>query len=117
MAYSGVLLSYNHSISFPSFRFTVEVLSLGSPTRARIVTTQMLDREDVDTYRLTIVGGDRTSSPLSSTVSVTISLLDLNDDPPTFDQSMWVFELIENINSAMVVNFNVRKKLCVYGED
>lgn len=85
---------------------------MGIPTRARIVTTQVLDREDVNTYHLMLVGGDRTSSPVSSTVSVTISLIDLNDASPTFDQSTWVFELNENNDNALVFNFNVCKNEC-----
>lgn len=85
----------------------MEVLNLGNPTRARILTTQMLDREDIETYQLTLMGGDRTNSPLSSTVPVTISLGDLNDNAPVFSQPSWVFSLSENTNSALIVTFNV----------
>lgn len=90
-------------------RFVVEVLNLGNPTRARILTTQMLDREDIATYQLTLVGEDRTSTPLSSIVPVTISLGDLNDNSPVFSQPSWVFDINENINSALIVTFNVRE--------
>jgi hypothetical protein len=100
---------FPHNCLFP--RFTVEVLSVGNPTRARILTTQVLDREDVSTYLLTIVGRDTTTTPVSSTVSVRISLSDVNDDAPTFAQPSWVFQLNENINSALVMNFNVCKKI------
>lgn len=96
-------------------RFTVEVLTIGNPTRARILTTQVLDREEVNTYRLTLVGRDTSSFPVSSSVTVTISLCDLNDDAPVFDQPSWVFDLNENINSALIMNFNVRiKKLMLF---
>ena len=95
-----------------SCRFSVEVLALGNPTRARIITTQMLDREDIDTYQLTLIGEDRGVSPLSSSALVTISLLDINDNAPVFSQPSQTFNLLENTINTALMDFNVSKSRC-----
>lgn len=87
----------------------MEVLAIGNPTRARIITTQMLDREEIDTYQLTLIGEDRGISPLSSSALVTISLLDVNDNAPVFGQPSWNFNLLENTISTAIMDFNVSK--------
>lgn len=84
------------------------MLSRGNPTQARLLTTQVLDREEQDTYQLSLVGQDRGNPPLSSSVLITISLLDVNDNPPLFSQPSWSFNLAENINNALIMDFNVK---------
>ena len=88
-------------------RFVVEVLSRGDPTTATILTTQSLDREDVDVYQLPLLSMDMGSPPLSSLTTVTVSLRDVNDNVPLFSQPSFTFNLNENINSALVTDFNV----------
>ena len=56
----------------------------------------ILDRESVDRYELTVVVTDNGSPPLFSTVNVTISILDANDEPPTFSQPSYTISVNES---------------------
>uniref|UniRef100_A0A8C9UXP7 FAT atypical cadherin 2 n=1 Tax=Scleropages formosus TaxID=113540 RepID=A0A8C9UXP7_SCLFO len=52
-----------------------------------IRTSSRLDREEVTHYSLTIQAADRGDPPLSTAVQVTITVLDVNDNAPTFSQT------------------------------
>ncbi len=80
---------------------------MGTPTIGQIITTQLLDREDVSLYQLNLVAQDRGSSPLSSSVPLTISISDVNDNSPAFSRPSWTFNLLENTNGTLIVDFNV----------
>uniref|UniRef100_A0A8C9TCT0 FAT atypical cadherin 2 n=1 Tax=Scleropages formosus TaxID=113540 RepID=A0A8C9TCT0_SCLFO len=55
-----------------------------------IRTSSRLDREEVTHYSLTIQAADRGDPPLSTAVQVTITVLDVNDNAPTFSQTTFV---------------------------
>jgi hypothetical protein len=58
-----------------------------------------LDRESVDTYMLTVQASNPLAAPLLSTlISVTLNLLDENDNPPTFNQESYRVAVTTNIN-------------------
>lgn len=88
-------------------RFVVGLVTIGNPTIGQVITTRLLDREDVSLYQLTLVAQDRSSSPLSSTVPLTISILDVNDNSPAFSRPSWTFNLPENTNGTLIMDFNV----------
>lgn len=51
-----------------------------------LVLEQSLDREVRSTYRLTVTASDSGRPwPLSSSVNVTVTVLDVNDNPPVFE--------------------------------
>lgn len=51
-----------------------------------LVLERFLDREVQSTYQVTVRAADRgTPSRLSSFVNVTITILDINDNPPVFE--------------------------------
>ena len=77
------------------------------PARGRIVTTEALDREDISSYQLMLVAADMTTSPLSTSIPLTVSVLDVNDNRPTFERPSWIFSLPENTNGTMIMDFNV----------
>lgn len=81
--------------------------ALSTITRGRISVAQVLDREERELYQLTLVAQDLTSTPLSVSIPVSITVLDTNDNLPTFAQPFWNFSLIENIASAFIMEFNV----------
>lgn len=58
--------------------------------------TGELDREDVSNYTLTIIATDKGEPPLSSSVDVTVMVLDVNDNNPRFSQSIFKVEISEN---------------------
>ena len=68
-------------------------------TRARVYTAQELDREERNSYELTILAEDTTVLPLNDTSSLTITVLDVNDNRPQFGEELFSFEVPEGMLS------------------
>jgi RNA:NAD 2'-phosphotransferase (TPT1/KptA family) len=66
-----------------SGRFEINMMS------GRVSSILELDREDVDSYTLIAMATDAGSLPHSSTVTVTVSVLDANDNSPMFEKSSY----------------------------
>uniref|UniRef100_A0A673AQA4 FAT atypical cadherin 2 n=1 Tax=Sphaeramia orbicularis TaxID=375764 RepID=A0A673AQA4_9TELE len=56
------------------------------PRSGEISIRTALDREEVPHYSLTVQAADEGDPPLSSAVLVTVSVTDVNDNPPVFSQ-------------------------------
>uniref|UniRef100_A0A669F861 Cadherin domain-containing protein n=2 Tax=Oreochromis TaxID=8139 RepID=A0A669F861_ORENI len=61
-----------------------------------LVTTGQLDRELVSDYNITITATDEGSPPLSSSESVQLSVADINDNPPVFEEQSYSAYVSEN---------------------
>ena len=61
-----------------------------------LVTTSELDRELFSVYNLTITATDEGQPPLSSSKSVTLTVADVNDNPPVFDEESYSAYVPEN---------------------
>ncbi|XP_052342974.1 protocadherin gamma-A11-like [Oncorhynchus keta] len=61
-----------------------------------LVTTGELDRELVSDYNITITATDEGSPPLSSSKSVQLSVADVNDNPPVFEEQFYKAHVTEN---------------------
>ncbi|KAM6923454.1 uncharacterized protein FYW49_005896 [Xenentodon cancila] len=61
-----------------------------------LVTTGQLDRELVSDYNITITATDEGSPPLSSSKTVHLSLADINDNPPVFEDQSYSAYVSEN---------------------
>ncbi|XP_076595458.1 protocadherin gamma-A11-like isoform X46 [Chaetodon auriga] len=61
-----------------------------------LVSTGQLDRELVSDYNITITATDEGSPPLSSSKSVQLSLADINDNPPVFEEQSYSAYVSEN---------------------
>ncbi|XP_071264913.1 protocadherin gamma-A11-like [Salvelinus alpinus] len=61
-----------------------------------LVTTGELDRELVSDYNITITATDEGSPPLSSSKSVPLSVADVNDNPPVFEEQSYSAHVTEN---------------------
>ncbi|KAM3867189.1 protocadherin beta-16-like [Diretmus argenteus] len=61
-----------------------------------LVTDSMLDRELHPEYNITVTASDAGSPPLSSLKIITIMVSDINDNPPTFTQSEYNTNVLEN---------------------
>ncbi|XP_036403591.1 protocadherin beta-16-like [Megalops cyprinoides] len=61
-----------------------------------LVTTGELDRELVSDYNITITATDEGSPPLSSSKTVQLSVSDVNDNPPVFDEQSYSAYVCEN---------------------
>uniref|UniRef100_A0A672YJE2 Cadherin domain-containing protein n=1 Tax=Sphaeramia orbicularis TaxID=375764 RepID=A0A672YJE2_9TELE len=61
-----------------------------------LVTTEQLDRELVSDYNITITATDKGSPPLSSSKTVQLSVADINDNPPVFEEQSYSAYVTEN---------------------
>ncbi|KAJ3588389.1 hypothetical protein NHX12_011982 [Muraenolepis orangiensis] len=61
-----------------------------------LVTTDQLDRELIPHYNVTITAVDAGSPPLSSFITVQVSIADVNDNPPVFDEQSYSAYVSEN---------------------
>ncbi|XP_069387779.1 protocadherin gamma-A11-like [Paralichthys olivaceus] len=61
-----------------------------------LVTTGQLDRELVSDYNITITATDEGSPPLSSSKTVQLSVADINDNPPVFEEQSYSAYVTEN---------------------
>uniref|UniRef100_UPI0037E92714 protocadherin gamma-A4-like isoform X8 n=1 Tax=Semicossyphus pulcher TaxID=241346 RepID=UPI0037E92714 len=61
-----------------------------------LVSTGQLDRELVSDYNITITATDEGSPPLSSSKTVELSVADINDNPPVFEEQSYSAYVSEN---------------------
>ncbi|XP_055015030.1 LOW QUALITY PROTEIN: protocadherin Fat 3-like [Boleophthalmus pectinirostris] len=61
-----------------------------------LVTTEQLDRELVSDYNITISATDEGSPPLSSSKTVHLTVADINDNPPVFEEQSYSAHVTEN---------------------
>ncbi|XP_034399742.1 protocadherin gamma-A11-like [Cyclopterus lumpus] len=61
-----------------------------------LVTTGQLDRELESDYNITITATDEGSPPLSSSKTVQLSVADINDNPPVFEEQSYSAYMTEN---------------------
>ncbi|XP_026214098.1 protocadherin gamma-A10-like [Anabas testudineus] len=61
-----------------------------------IVTDNILDRESISEYNITITVSDQGSPPLSSSKNINVKVSDINDSPPKFDEAEYSKTVPEN---------------------
>ncbi|XP_059918567.1 protocadherin beta-15-like [Gadus macrocephalus] len=61
-----------------------------------LVTTDKLDREEVTDYNITITASDTGSPPLSSLKTIQVSVADVNDNQPVFEEQSYSSYVPEN---------------------
>nr|XP_056718891.1 protocadherin beta-16-like [Euleptes europaea] len=62
----------------------------------QLVTQQLLDRECIPEYNITITATDRGSPRLTSTRIINVQISDVNDNAPEFEKSTYKMQLREN---------------------
>ncbi|XP_035583375.1 protocadherin gamma-A5 isoform X25 [Zalophus californianus] len=62
----------------------------------KLVTTRMLDREQVHSYNITLIATDQGFPPLSTETHISLNIADDNDNPPTFADSSYSVYIPEN---------------------
>lgn len=110
-------------VNFTIFYFTAEDKDLGhagnvtfsvvegnehgifylDPHWGSLILLKALDREKVDTYRLKMKASDQGSPPLSSTITFTLSVVDVNDNLPRFSNYIYKATVPENKADAHVL--------------
>ncbi|XP_062341373.1 protocadherin gamma-A4-like [Osmerus eperlanus] len=61
-----------------------------------LITTSELDRELISDYNITITATDEGSPPLSSSKTIQLSVSDVNDNPPVFEEQSYSAYVSEN---------------------
>ncbi|XP_028838809.1 protocadherin gamma-A11-like [Denticeps clupeoides] len=61
-----------------------------------IVTSQELDREIASGYNITVTATDEGTPPLSSSMTIHVSVSDVNDNPPVFEEQSYSAYVSEN---------------------
>ncbi|XP_006824531.1 cadherin EGF LAG seven-pass G-type receptor 2 [Saccoglossus kowalevskii] len=77
---------------FSQLTYSISNAPTGNPfsineNSGMIVTTRELDRETTSRYDFVAVAQDQGDPPKSATTQISITILDVNDNPPTFTQS------------------------------
>ncbi|XP_031305059.2 protocadherin gamma-A9 isoform X7 [Camelus dromedarius] len=62
----------------------------------RLLTVQNLDREKTSEYNITVTATDKGMPPLSTEIHITLHVVDINDNPPSFSQTSYSVYLPEN---------------------
>lgn len=62
-----------------------------------ISTNKSLDREDISFYTLVIQASDKGTPPLTETVLVNITILDINDNSPVFTKLAFSVTVLESL--------------------
>ncbi|XP_049330758.1 protocadherin alpha-C2 isoform X10 [Astyanax mexicanus] len=72
------------------------ILRESSDNYYELVVSEPLDREKVPEYDITFTVTDRGTPPLSDNETMTLELLDVNDNVPQFSQSFYTIQVKEN---------------------
>ncbi|XP_040200838.1 protocadherin gamma-C5-like isoform X16 [Rana temporaria] len=64
---------------------------------AELVLDKILDREEKSEHKLVLTAIDGGEPPRSGSTQITVAVLDVNDNPPIFDQSRYKINVRENI--------------------
>ncbi|KAF6082402.1 hypothetical protein HJG60_014644 [Phyllostomus discolor] len=62
----------------------------------RLVTSTVLDREQVSMYNITVTAADKGVPPLSTETFISLNVADTNDNPPSFPHSSYSVYVPEN---------------------
>lgn len=81
-------------------QFAVNLISSGT---AELIVAGGLDRENEDEYSLVIVARDPSNSDFNNTASVIIHILDVNDNAPQFDMTLYNFSVAEHSSMGTLV--------------
>ncbi|VFV20957.1 cadherin 23 [Lynx pardinus] len=85
------LVSYRIQVGMPRMDFLINSSS------GVVVTTAELDRERIAEYQLRVVASDAGTPTKSSTGTLTIRVLDVNDETPTFFPAMYNVSVSEDV--------------------
>ncbi|XP_077922617.1 protocadherin gamma-B2 [Halichoerus grypus] len=72
------------------------ILKSYSKNYYKLVTDGPLDREEIPEYNITVLATDRGKPPLSSSISITLQIADVNDNAPVFEQAFYLVHIAEN---------------------
>ncbi|XP_072259076.1 protocadherin gamma-C5-like [Pyxicephalus adspersus] len=83
--------------------FSLSVTKDDDTLIAELVLEKILDREEKSEHKLVLTAIDGGEPPRSGSTQITIAVLDLNDNPPIFNQSRYKINVRENIALKSVI--------------
>lgn len=103
-------LTYSMNEEVPEFRI--------DPATGAIVTTRLLNREEMAGYTLVVTAMDNGSPPLADTTNVEIEVSDVNDNHPSFDPSSYINAVSEDapVGTSVLQIFATDKDLGLNGQ-
>lgn len=72
------------------------LLNKSSEDYFELLVSKPLDREVVSKYEIVLIVTDRGVPPLSDNETITLEILDVNDNAPTFSESVFTIHVMEN---------------------
>ncbi|XP_034267518.1 protocadherin alpha-5-like [Pantherophis guttatus] len=102
---TNAVLTYKLS---PNNHFSLDSGSDEDETNSVVLVLKIpLDREESPVHHLVLTATDGGEPKLTGTVQLVIKVLDINDNPPVFNQSVYRIKLLENTASgSLVINLN-----------
>jgi len=94
--------SINGQVTYRIFGLGTYPFSIDAWTGA-LTTTHPLDREEMAQYELTVLARDAGQPQRTATAAITITIVDVNDNPPMFLQTSYRFSLEENVPVGTLV--------------
>ena len=85
-----------YSLEVPDLPPGVAIPFVINPSTGRVTTSQLLDREETSEYVVVVTARDNGVPSLSSSASVTVTVLDDNDNDPVFSQPQYEVTVPEN---------------------
>uniref|UniRef100_A0A4X2JLY3 Protocadherin alpha subfamily C, 2 n=1 Tax=Vombatus ursinus TaxID=29139 RepID=A0A4X2JLY3_VOMUR len=92
----------------PSEYFSLDVQSDSEQTTSlSLILRKSLDREETQQHHLVLTATDRGKPELTGKVELLIKVLDVNDNAPQFDQTVYKVRILENAaNGTLVIQLN-----------
>ncbi|XP_075073149.1 cadherin-23 [Mixophyes fleayi] len=90
-------VTYRMQVGMPRMDFVI------NGTSGLVTSTAVLDRERIGEYYLRVVASDAGSPSKSSTSTLTVRVMDVNDESPTFYPTLYNLSLAENVPRDYVV--------------
>uniref|UniRef100_A0A3P9IJW6 Protocadherin b n=1 Tax=Oryzias latipes TaxID=8090 RepID=A0A3P9IJW6_ORYLA len=86
----NVSISIHHTMPF------ILKKSTDKPEQYELIVSDTLDREKIPEYEIRLIVTDSGTPPLSDNETITVLLLDVNDNAPKFPKSFYTIRVIEN---------------------
>ncbi|XP_069825313.1 protocadherin gamma-C5-like isoform X11 [Dendropsophus ebraccatus] len=86
----------------PYFSLSVKTRNDGTLI-AELVLEKTLDREEIGEHKLILTAIDGGEPARSGSIQITVHVLDINDNPPVFDQSLYKVNVLENIPLKTII--------------
>ncbi|XP_070600347.1 protocadherin alpha-1-like [Erythrolamprus reginae] len=104
---TNALLTYKLS---PNNRFVLDSENDEDDSESVVLLLKVpLDREESPVHHLVLTATDGGEPKLTGTVQLVINVLDVNDNPPVFNQSVYRVKLLENTASgSLVITLNAK---------